>query len=303
MSESDHITTILRRWQTGDDAAQEELFELVYRELRRIAAARLRGEGRNHSLQATELVHEIYPQLARQRAAWQNRSQFFALASECMRRFLVDYARSRTRQKRGGEEARRISVSDLKPTEICRVETENEILAVDRALARLEKINELHAAVIKYRYFGGMNREEIAEALETSPSTVDRAYRFAKAWLKRELAFEFSPYLLSADQIKNKPEFVRRLKSGAGDAAIHKWRDVLSDDLLAEIEAADTEAQVNNTLPKIVAEINRSMLGELYQTGGGDPANAQTEVLPDAQIKQSRRRLEDAFGGQITRLT
>ena len=305
VSESDHITTLLHRWQSGDAAARDELFETVYRELRRIAASRLRNEMRPHTLQATELVHEIYPQLARQRAAWQNRSQFFAIASECMRRYLVDYARTRTRQKRGGIDVFKISLSDLKPDEICRIEINEEVLAVDRALEKLKEVDETAAIVIKHRYFGGMKREEIAEILQVSPATIDRTYRFAKAWLKRELAFEFSPYLLHAGQIKNGADFIRQLQLNDGNSLTEKWRGVLSAALLDEIKAANDNGKTVNLLPEIIAEINKSLLGSLNDAenntaGFGDD---QTAMLPEAQIKFQRRMLEEAFAGQITRLT
>ena len=303
MSESDHITALLQRWQRGDDGAQDELFQLVYRELRRIAGSRLRNEMRRHTLQATELVHEIYPQLVRQRASWQNRAQFFALASECMRRYLVDHARNRSRQKRGGD-AFRVSVSDLKPTEICRIETDDEVLAVDRALTKLANLDETAANVIKHRYFGGMSREEIAEIFNVSPSTIDRSYRFAKAWLKRELAFEFSPYLLSVGQIKIKSEFIQQLKS-SGNQPVLEWRKVLTVDILNEIDAAGEKAAGTDLLAKIVTEINKSLLGGLYQMQIAKDAlsDEKTEPLPDAHIKRSRRMLEEAFAGQIVRLT
>lgn len=288
MSASDHITTLLQSWQNGDETARDELFELIYRELRRIAAARLRNEMRPNSLQATELVHEIYPQLARQRQPWQNRSHFYALASECMRRFLVDRARTKHRQKRGGD-AVKISLSDLKPSEICRIEKDDEVLAVDRALEKLSKTDETAATIIKHRYFGGMNREEIAEVLDVSPSTVDRTYRFAKAWLKRELAFEFSPYLLNLGQIKDAAEFVRQIKFA------ETWREKLPESLLKKIDDGQNAVDL---LPEIVAEINKSLLGDQKKNSSAD----KTEIMPESLIKTNRFRLEETFDGQITRL-
>ena len=302
MSESDQITALLQRWQTGDAGAQEELFQIVYRELRRIAGSRLRHELRPHTLQATELVHEIYPQLARQRASWQNRSHFYALASECMRRYLVDHARNRQRQKRGGE-AFKISLSDLKPTEICRIETDDEVLAVDRSLSRLKELDETAATVIKYRYFGGMSREEMAEILQVSPATVDRTYRFAKAWLKRELAFEFSPYLLSDGQITDRSGFIEQLKPGSGNQLALRWREVFPVQILSEIDAVTGPETDADPLPKIVAEINKSLLGSLFQNRSDDLSNQPTELMPEAQISHNRRMLEEAFAGRILKLT
>jgi RNA polymerase sigma factor (TIGR02999 family) len=301
--ESDHITALLQRWQTGEAGAQEELFQIVYRDLRRIAGSRLRQELRPHTLQATELVHEIYPQLARQRASWQNRSQFYAIASECMRRYLVDHARTKQRQKRGGEEAFKISLSDLGPTELCRIETGDEVLAVDRALSKLKALDETAATVIKYRYFGGMNREEIAEVLQVSPATVDRTYRFAKAWLKRELAFEFSPYLLSDGQITDKAGFIGQLRLSSGNQLAFRWREVLPAQILTELDDINEAGKDTDLCPKIVAEINKSLLGSLFQKGGDDLSDQETQMMPDAQISHNRRMLEEAFAGKLLKLT
>ncbi len=302
MSESNNITALLQRWQAGEAGAQDELFQLVYRELRRIAQNRLRHEPHPNTLQATELVHEIYPQIARQNAPWQNRNQFYALASECMRRYLVDHARNRTRQKRGGEFFK-VTLSDLNVTEICRIKKDDEVLGVDRALTKLSQFDEMSANVIKHRYFGGLQRAEIAAIMEVSPSTIDRAYGFAKAWLKRELTFEFSPYLLSAGQIKDKPGMAGELRFDSGNLPARQWREVFSPPLLDEIDSA--EASAERLLPLIVAEINKYMLGSLAAAGsGGDHLGGdRTQLLPDAHIKTARRRLEESFPGMIERLT
>ena len=304
MSDSNHITTLLQRWQSGDASAQDELFQIVYGELRRIAGSRLRNEMRPNTLQATELVNEIYPQLARQRQLWQNRSHFYAIASECMRRYLVDHARTRSRQKRGGD-AYKISISDLKPTEICHIEMDEEVLAVDRALSKLAELDETAATVIKQRYFGGMKREEIAEVLEVSPATVDRTYRFAKAWLKRELAFEFSPYLLSVGQICDKTNFLRQLRRDNNNPAVAVWRDILPDDLLDKIENTVAAGNIENLLIAIVAELNKNLLGSLYnsQSADNNSSDDKTEILHETLIKSNRRMLENAFDGRIIRLT
>ena len=302
MSDSDQITILLQQWQNGDNRAQEQLFQIVHGELRRIASNRLRQELRPNTLQATDLVHEIYPQLARQRSLWQNRGHFYAIASECMRRYLVDHARTRQRQKRGGE-AFKISLSDLNATEICRIEPDDEVLAVNNALFKLTLIDETAATVIKYRYFGGMKREEIAEILEVSPATVDRTYRFAKAWLKRELAFEFSPYLLSTGQITDKAGFIGQLKTNSGNLLALRWRLVLPDEILTGLDAAGEQEAVADLLPKIVAAINKSLLGSVPQNSGDDLSFEQTELMPEAQITQNRRMIEEAFSGKILTLT
>jgi RNA polymerase sigma factor (TIGR02999 family) len=299
MDDSDQITTLLQRWQTGEASAQEELFELVYRELRRIAAGRLRNEARSNSFQTSDLVHEIYPQLARQRQPWQNRSQFYAVASECMRRHLVDRARSRKRQKRGGD-AVRVSLSALGPAEICRIERDDEILAVDRAVSKLSELNETAAAVIRHRYFGGMDREEIAGILEVSLATVDRTYRFAKAWLKRELALEFSPYLLSAGQITDEGGFIRQLRADSGNEAAQHWRRILPADVLAELDGA--EAARPDLLNRILAGINKSLLAALASQADGEMPD-RSAATPVTLITANRRRVEQAFSGHIISLT
>jgi RNA polymerase sigma factor (TIGR02999 family) len=304
VSDSAQITALLQSWQDGDYNAQEQLFHLVHRDLRKIAANRLKNELRPNTLQATDLVHEIYPQLARQRQLWKNRGQFFAIASECMRRHLVDHARARTRNKRGGD-AVRLSLSDLKPTEICRIDQDEEILAVDRSLTRLAELDETAALVIKHRYFGGMKREEIAEILEVSPSTVDRTYRFAKAWLKRELTFEFSPYLLSDGQILDKPGFFRNLKSEGGNSLALEWRKSLPKTVQTQIDATQVSQIPHQLLLQIIAEINKALLGKLFtaMSAGDDLSEDKTALMPEDQITYNRRMLEQSFPGQILKLT
>lgn len=256
MSNSEQITILLNRWQSGDAPARNELFELVYRELRRIAGKRLRDELRPPTLEATELVHEIYPQLARQYAPWHNRSQFYAIASECMRRYLVDHARTRLRQKRGSGGAH-VPISEVSSMNFAAPETNEEILAVDRALQKLEVFDQTAATVIKYRYFGGMSREEIAELLNVSPSTVDRTYRLAKAWLKRELLFELNPYLLSSSQITNQKDFLQKLRQNGGSRQSLVFRRYLSRETVAKIDAAPDVSYLISLLPQIIKEINQ----------------------------------------------
>lgn len=302
MSESDRITTLLQNWQSGDSAAREDLFALVYKELRRIAGGRLRNEMRPHTLQATEIVNEIYPKLAQQRAPWKNRGQFFAIASECMRRYLVDYARAKRRDKRGGDPVR-VSLSDLKPTEICKIESDDEVLAVDRALDKLGELDETAATVVKYRYFGGMKRDEIAEILEVSPSTIDRTYRFAKAWLKRELTFEFSPYALNEGQITDKREFLERLRNGKGNKLSLHWRNALSERVLSVIDLDDGRENTGELLGQIVSEFNNLILGAMAQSIDEDISSAKTEIVSENEFPLTRQTLDRAFEGCVLRIT
>lgn len=178
------VTSLLNRLADGDLEAEAKLVPLVYEELRRLAASRLRRERPNHTLQATALVHEAYLKLADQRnVKWQNRAQFFAVASQAMRRILVDYARARQRNRRGGRQAQ------VALDEVCVVSRQpsDEMLAVDESLARLEKVDPRQARIVELRYFGGLTVEEIAELLGISGKTVTREWHVAKAWLYGDL--------------------------------------------------------------------------------------------------------------------
>jgi RNA polymerase sigma factor (TIGR02999 family) len=163
----------------------DEMFPLVYDELRRIAARKLRSERTSHTLSATALVHEAWLELTKlDRIKWQNRSHYMALAAQAMRRILIDYAVARRRQKRGG---------GMAPVHIdgevwAVAETRGEdLLALDEALERLAAMNERQARIVEYRFYGGMSVEETADALKISPATVKREWATARAWLNREL--------------------------------------------------------------------------------------------------------------------
>lgn len=161
----------------------DEMLSLVYDELRRLAAHYLRGERPNHTLQPTALVNEAYLCLAHQpNVHWENRAHFMAIAARTMRHVLVDYARERGAQKRGGELQRvtlhsRIRIDDR----------DVDIVALDEALTRLAAFAPEACRVVELRYFGGLTIEETAEVLESSPATVKRHWTFARAWLHREL--------------------------------------------------------------------------------------------------------------------
>jgi len=181
------VTELLRAWSDGDRSALDALLPLVYEELRRQARRYLRREREGHSLQATALVHEAYMRLVDQRRMqWQGRSQFFGIASQLMRRILVDYERSRHAEKRGG-----VNISLVQPLEDATAaahETDVDLLALDDALTRLAALDERQAKVVEMRYFTGLGIEETAEALGISPATVKREWASARAWLKRELS-------------------------------------------------------------------------------------------------------------------
>jgi RNA polymerase sigma factor (TIGR02999 family) len=178
------VTALLGDWSRGDRTALNRLLPLVYAELHRVAARQLRNERADHTLQPTALVHEVYIRLVDQRQVdWQNRAHFFGVAAQVMRRILVDHARRHDRRKRGDGQPC-VSIDEAK-----KVAAPNEIpiLALDLALARLEKVDRELATIVELRAFGGLTIDEAAHVLSVSPSTAKRAWRTAKAWLNREL--------------------------------------------------------------------------------------------------------------------
>jgi len=163
----------------------EEIFPLVYDELRRIAARKLRDERTSHTLSATALVHEAWLELTKlNRIKWQNRSHYLAIAAQAMRRILIDYAVARSRQKRGGGQTPLHLDGDVWAGADTR---RDELLALDEALVRLRALNERQAQIVEYRFFGGMSVEETADTLKVSTATVKREWATARAWLNREL--------------------------------------------------------------------------------------------------------------------
>jgi RNA polymerase sigma factor (TIGR02999 family) len=184
MDEARSITELLHDWSSGDEKALDELFPLVYDELYRQAGHYLRGERPGHTLQPTDLLHEAYIRLSGHvQGNWENRFQFFAFAAKIMRHILVDHARAKRREKRGGG-ALRISIGEINAVT---PETDLDLMAVDEALSRLELIDEQQVRIVELRYFGGLSLEETADALQISRATVARDWNVARAWLHREL--------------------------------------------------------------------------------------------------------------------
>jgi RNA polymerase sigma factor (TIGR02999 family) len=176
------VTVLLTRVKNGDQGAMAELIPLVYRELRRLAGHFMREERTGHTLQPTALVHEAYLCLVGQeRANWQNRAQFMAIAAQIMRRILLQYARRRAAGKR-------VVQQPGKPGPFARAGQWEEILAVDEALSRLDELAPQQARIAEMRYFGGLSVDEAAEALGISPRTVKREWAVAKGWLHAELS-------------------------------------------------------------------------------------------------------------------
>jgi RNA polymerase sigma factor (TIGR02999 family) len=177
------VTGLLLAWRGGDEAALEQLVPLVHEELHRIARGCMRGERAGHSLQATALVNEAYLRLiGAQRVDWQDRVHFLAVSARLMRRILVDFARSKKYQKRGGG-AQPVTL----PDDLVVTEPGRDLIALDEALDALAKQDERKAKVVEMRFFGGLSVEETAAALDVSPDTVMRDWRLAKAYLMREL--------------------------------------------------------------------------------------------------------------------
>ncbi len=176
---------MLREWGDGRREALDELLPHIYAELHRQAGRALRRERQNHSLQTTGLVHEAYLKLVDQRKVeWKSRSHFFAIAAQAMRRILVDYARNRKREKRGG-------ANDDLPLEEAFLAAADEmnvdLIALDEALTRLAEFDPQQERIVELRYFSGLSLEETAETLDISRATVARDWDVAKAWLYREL--------------------------------------------------------------------------------------------------------------------
>jgi len=179
------VTLLLGRWREGDDRALESLLPLVYRDLRRLAERHLYHERAGQTIQTHDLIHEAFLRLIDQRQVdWQNRSHFFGIAGRMMRRILIDHARRRSSGKHGGGR-RRVALDNI--GEIAE-RTQAGILAVDEALTELEEVDPELAKIVELRFFGGLQHDEIALALDISNATVRRRYRLAKAWLYRHLS-------------------------------------------------------------------------------------------------------------------
>ncbi len=186
MESEQSLTQLLIRWGDGDQAALDELMPMVYDDLRRYAHSFLRSRGRDQTLQPTALVNEAYLRLlGKQNSSWQNRAQFFALAAKVMRDLLVDYARAQAAAKRGGSQQWRLSLSKA---DRLSSKSEVDLLALDQALTELTALNPQYGRIVELRYFGGLTTAETATVLGLSVPTIERGWRFAKAWLRTQLS-------------------------------------------------------------------------------------------------------------------
>lgn len=180
------VSDLLVRWRSGDDTALERLMPLIYDELHLLARRHLRGERANHTLQTTALVHEAYLRLVGSDVEWEGRVHFLAVAAQTMRRVLVDHARSRSRQRRGGG----LKLVSIEKAQAVAPAPAMDLMVLDEALDRLAAMDGRKARAAELHYFGGLSYDETALALGVSSATVHRELRVAKAWLYRELGQE-----------------------------------------------------------------------------------------------------------------
>lgn len=182
-SDSQNVTQLLIAWEHGDKAAGDELMPLVYGQLRRIARNRLRGEFASQTLQTTDLINEAYVRLVEQSVDWQSRAHFFGIAARLMRQILVDKARARHAQKRGGDQ-QQVSLTDVD----AELKQGSDLLALHEALESLAKVDPKRSEIVELRFFGGLTIEETAEVMGVSAPTIERSWRAARAWLQTEMA-------------------------------------------------------------------------------------------------------------------
>jgi RNA polymerase sigma-70 factor (ECF subfamily) len=177
------ITQLLIAWGDGNHDALDQLYPLVYDELHRLARRYMGRERKGHTLQTTALINEAYVRLVDQKHVhWANRSHFFAISAQIMRRILIDHARSHAYEKRGGGQ-QRVSLDETATL----LTKATELIRLDEALKSLAEFDQRRSQVVELRYFGGLSNEEIAEALNVSPNTVMRDWNMARAWLYHEL--------------------------------------------------------------------------------------------------------------------
>ena len=204
------VTQILSKIESGDQHASNELLPLVYDELRKLATARMADERAGQTLQATALVHEAYARLiANAGLSWDSRGHFFTAAAEAMRRILIEHARARAREKRGGPDRRRLTLDIGEVADLAQEEKTDQIIALDEAVRRLESQRPRVARVVHLRFYAGLSVDETARTLGVSARTVDLDWAFARAWLYKEL--------VDAATTRGKADEQRRPRSHPGD--------------------------------------------------------------------------------------
>jgi len=177
------VTQLLKNWQSGDNEALSDLMPMVHDTLRKLAGKYMQSENAGHTLQATALVNEAFLKLVDADITWQNRAHFMAIAAKSMRHILIDHAKSKGRQKRGGNDV----LVTLHEANVAGDQRTPELLDIEDALIQLAELDTRKAEIVELSFFGGMTYDEIAEALGISAATVDRELRFSKAWLQRAL--------------------------------------------------------------------------------------------------------------------
>jgi RNA polymerase sigma factor (TIGR02999 family) len=186
-ADSTEINLLLDQYRDGQAEGFEKLMALVYDDLRKLAAWQLQSERPNHTLQPTALVHEVYLKLAAQNPVdWRNKAHFFAMAAQIMRHILVDYARTRQREKRGGPQTK-IALPEREDALKLASPSDPQLIALDDALNALAEKDPRKSLIVELRYFTGLSIEETADALDVSVTTVKREWTMAKAWLRREM--------------------------------------------------------------------------------------------------------------------
>ncbi len=183
MADSNDITLLLNQWSEGSDRARDLVAPMIYQELKQIARNAFRGEGAQHTLQPTALVHEAYEKLVGVEIDWQDRGHFFALAARMMRRLLVNHAKSRGALKRGGNALHMTLHEDAHAESAA----EEDVLALNEALTQLAELDDRKANILEMHYFGGLTQPQMANVLDVSESTVRREFKLARIWLKKLL--------------------------------------------------------------------------------------------------------------------
>jgi len=187
MNGTHEITELLQAWNKGDSHALSKLIPLIDDELKKLARAKMAGERSGHILQTAALINEALMRLiATERIDWESRTHFYGIVAKRMRQVLVDYARKQSAAKRGN----RAEHIDVNEAVLMSSETSEELIMLDEALTKLAKVDELKAKIVEHCYFGGFTQKEVAEILDIPLSTVEREWRLAKSWLKREITSE-----------------------------------------------------------------------------------------------------------------
>ena len=280
MNDRAEVTTLLKAWSNGDQEALDRLAERVYGELHRMARRFTKNERPEKSLQATALVHEVYLRLVDvSTVQYRERAQFFAMASQMMRRILVDAARAKHARKRGGQA---IHVK-FEETAVLAPEPDRSMIALDDALAAFSSVAERQAKVVELRCFGGLTEEEIANVLEISPRTVRRDWEFARVWLARELA-------AVPGTARMTPEQLRQIEQ-----LFHAVREQSAEERAPLLAGADPD--LRREVESLLAQQPGNLLLDRPAATGDSPSQDETRTsMPAAGMRLGPYRLEGKLG-------